>query len=45
MACITACAQNAITGKKKELHTINQDACDKCGACLAVCKRDAILVL
>jgi len=45
MACIAACAQHAITGKKKELHAINQDTCDRCGACLAVCQRDAILVI
>ncbi|MFH1687009.1 MAG: NADH-ubiquinone oxidoreductase-F iron-sulfur binding region domain-containing protein [bacterium] len=45
MACISACAQGCITGKKKEVHTINQDKCDKCGACYAVCTREAISVL
>jgi ferredoxin len=44
LACITACAYNAITGKKKEMHLINQDACEKCGACTAVCRYDAITV-
>jgi NADH-quinone oxidoreductase subunit F len=44
LACITACAYNAITGKKKEMHLINQEACEKCGACTAVCKYDAITV-
>ena len=44
LACITACAYNAITGKKKEMHHISQDACEKCGACVAVCKHDAITV-
>ncbi len=44
LACITACAYNAITGKKKEMHLINQEACEKCGACTAVCKQDAITV-
>ena len=44
MACVPACAQNAITGKKKEPHIIDQDKCDQCGACFAVCKRDAIKV-
>ncbi|MCP4686145.1 MAG: 4Fe-4S dicluster domain-containing protein [bacterium] len=42
LACITACAYNAITGKKKEVHVIDQDTCTKCGACVAVCKQDAI---
>lgn len=44
MACISACAVNAITGKKDEVHILNQDKCDKCGACYAVCNHDAILV-
>jgi MinD superfamily P-loop ATPase len=44
MACITACAYNAIEGKKKQLHIINQDLCTKCGACVAACTRDAIAV-
>jgi NADH-quinone oxidoreductase subunit F len=44
MACISACAVNAITGTKDELHILNQDKCDKCGACFAVCNHDAILV-
>jgi NADH-quinone oxidoreductase subunit F len=44
LACITACAYNAITGKKKEPHLINQELCTKCGACEAVCRFDAIEV-
>jgi NADH-quinone oxidoreductase subunit F len=44
LACITSCAYNAITGKKKEMHLINQELCEKCGACTAVCKYDAITV-
>ena len=44
LACISACAVEAITGKKGEVHVIDQDKCDKCGACLAVCTRDAIKV-
>jgi len=42
LACISACAYDAITGKKKEMHVIDQDKCTKCGACVAVCKQDAI---
>jgi len=44
MACIHACAVNAISGKKGEVHTINQDICTKCGACMAVCRRHAVEV-
>ena len=44
MACIFACAVNAITGKKGKLHVIDQDKCTKCGACMAVCRRHAITV-
>ncbi len=45
MACVAACASNAITGQKKEPHVIDQELCNKCGACRTVCRRDAILVL
>ena len=44
MACISACAVSAITGKKKEVHIIDQNKCTKCGACEAVCTYDAIRV-
>ena len=44
MACIHACAVNAITGRKGKVHVINQDICTKCGACMAVCRRDAVEV-
>ncbi len=44
MACITACAYNAITGEKKKPHFIDQEKCTQCGACVAVCKPNAILV-
>jgi len=44
MACIHACAVDAITGRKGKVHVINQDICTKCGACMAVCRRDAVEV-
>ena len=44
LACITACPTNAITGEKKKKHFINQDLCDQCGSCYAVCRFDAIEV-
>ncbi|MBD3257409.1 4Fe-4S dicluster domain-containing protein [candidate division GN15 bacterium] len=44
LACISACAYNAITGKKKEVHVLDQEKCTRCGACMAVCNFDAIEV-
>ncbi len=44
LACIAACAYNAITGEKRQPHYIHQDKCEKCGACVVVCKHDAIEV-
>jgi NADH-quinone oxidoreductase subunit F len=45
MACIAACAYNSITGKKKEMHVLDQNTCTKCGACYAVCNHEAIDVI
>lgn len=43
-ACIPACPAEAITGKLKELHVINQELCTHCGSCRDVCKFDAVNV-
>jgi NADH:ubiquinone oxidoreductase subunit F (NADH-binding)/(2Fe-2S) ferredoxin/Pyruvate/2-oxoacid:ferredoxin oxidoreductase delta subunit len=45
VACIAACAYNAISGKKKEAHIIDQELCEQCGACVAVCQYEAIDVV
>jgi NADH-quinone oxidoreductase subunit F len=45
LACISACAYDAITGEKKKLHVIDQDKCTQCGACYAVCTYEAIDVI
>ncbi|WP_088225707.1 NADH-quinone oxidoreductase subunit NuoF [Desulfosporosinus sp. FKB] len=43
----TLCAQNCpagcITGSPKEPHSIDQERCLKCGACLEKCRFDAII--
>ncbi len=44
MACLKVCPVNAISGKRKEIHKIDQSKCTKCGSCLQVCKFDAVLV-
>ena len=43
-ACGTACPVNAISGKKKEVHTLDQDKCIKCGLCYEACKFDSVSV-
>jgi NADH-quinone oxidoreductase subunit F/NADP-reducing hydrogenase subunit HndC len=41
-ACARVCPVNCITGKVKEMHTIDQAKCIKCGACYDKCKFSAI---
>jgi NADP-reducing hydrogenase subunit HndC len=43
--CARVCPTNAITGKVKEPHVIDQDKCIKCDACVEKCKKhNAIIV-
>ena len=42
-ACLRACPQEAVSGKKKKPHHILIEKCIKCGACFEVCKFDAIV--
>jgi NADH-quinone oxidoreductase subunit F len=44
MACLKVCPQNAISGKLKEAHIIDQTKCIKCGACFEACQFDAIKI-
>ena len=41
-ACLRACPSGAITGEKKQPHSIDVAKCIKCGACITRCKFDAI---
>jgi ferredoxin len=43
-ACVKVCPTDAITGVRRELHTIAQDKCIQCGTCMDVCKDGAVLV-
>ena len=43
LRCLRACPTGAITGEKREAHTLNQGLCIKCGACYDVCKFDAVI--
>ncbi|WP_434654080.1 NADH-quinone oxidoreductase subunit NuoF [Thermoanaerobacterium thermosaccharolyticum] len=40
--CAKNCPTNAITGKVKQPHVIDQDKCIKCGTCMDKCPFDAI---
>jgi NADH:ubiquinone oxidoreductase subunit F (NADH-binding)/NAD-dependent dihydropyrimidine dehydrogenase PreA subunit/(2Fe-2S) ferredoxin len=43
-ACAKQCSADAITGKKKEPHVIDQDKCIQCGICFDVCKFDSVVI-
>ena len=40
--CRRKCPQEAISGEKKEPHTIDPELCIRCGICHDVCKFDAV---
>jgi NADH-quinone oxidoreductase subunit F len=40
--CTRHCPVNAISGKPKELHLIDQEKCIRCGACYEACAFDAV---
>ena len=42
--CAKNCPQACIAGENKQPHTIDQDACIRCGACMDVCPVDAVVV-
>jgi len=42
-ACSRVCPVEAISGKVKSVHVIDQDKCIKCGACYDKCKFSAII--
>jgi NADH:ubiquinone oxidoreductase subunit F (NADH-binding)/ferredoxin len=42
--CARVCPTEAATGEKKEVHTIDQDKCIKCGSCFESCKFDAVKI-
>jgi NADP-reducing hydrogenase subunit HndC len=42
--CVPTCPPDCITGGKDQPHTIDQDACIRCGACMDVCPVNAVVV-
>lgn len=41
--CLDACEEEAIEGKPKFVHVVNQRACTHCGKCLDVCPKGAVV--
>ncbi len=41
--CLDACEEDAIAGKKRFIHVIDQKECIQCGACMDACDEDAIV--
>ena len=42
--CMDACEDDAIQGRAKFIHVIDQDECTQCGKCKEACEEDAIVV-
>ncbi|MDZ7725632.1 MAG: NADH-quinone oxidoreductase subunit NuoF [candidate division KSB1 bacterium] len=40
--CARRCPVSCISGERKKVHVIDQEACIKCGECYNVCKFDAV---
>lgn len=41
--CVDVCDEDAILGKRRFIHVIEQDECIQCGACLDACEEGAIV--
>ncbi len=44
LVCARNCPTEAITGEKKQLHTINPELCTRCGLCMQLCKFQGVRV-
>lgn len=42
--CALNCSVDAISGERKQVHTINNEICIRCGVCYDVCTYNAIVV-
>lgn len=44
LVCLRACPGGAISGAKREVHTLDPNLCTKCDTCRQVCKFNAVIV-
>ena len=42
--CVDACEDEAILGKPRFIHVIDQKACTQCGRCVSACDEEAIIM-
>lgn len=42
-ACADSCGEEAILGRRRFIHVIDQDECIQCGACVEACEEGAIV--
>ncbi len=42
--CARNCPANAITGERRQVHSIDPDTCIRCGICMQVCNFNAIVI-
>lgn len=42
--CADVCEDDAILGKKRFIHVIDQEECIQCGLCLSACPKKAIII-
>ena len=42
--CVDACEDEAILGKARFIHVIDQKACTQCGRCVSACEEGAIIM-
>ena len=38
-SCVDVCPEDAIDGRSRQVHVIDQDACSRCGRCYELCSR------
>ncbi|KPJ83994.1 MAG: hypothetical protein AMS17_16820, partial [Spirochaetes bacterium DG_61] len=43
-ACLRNCPTGAVSGEKKQVHTIDQEKCIKCGICQDSCRFSAVTI-
>lgn len=41
--CMDECDEDAILGKARFVHVIDQEECTQCGACLVACEEEAVI--